>query len=68
MTTRKDILEGTFTRLKDAVTELRSVTETAKDASSRAASIAAEVATSGDAAKDESINSKSILGLVDNNN
>ena len=66
MTTRKDILEGTFTRLKDAVTELRSVTETAKDASSQAASIAAEVATSGDAAKEESINSESILGLNNN--
>ena len=65
MTTRKDILEGTFTRLKDAVSELRTVTETAKDASSKAASIAAEVATSGDAAKEESVKSESILGLTD---
>jgi len=50
ITTKKEILEGTFTRFKERVGALSAATDVAKDARSEAASVAARIVTADEAA------------------
>lgn len=62
--TRKDILSGTFGRLKETVSELRNVTDQARQARDEAASVAANIATEDGSAVAVSKEAGSLLNLT----